>query len=267
MGASAATEGLRDRRLLVVGASAGIGRAAATAAVGAGAEVVFAARRLDRLEEAVAAAGGGHALALDVTDEASIERGVGESIDLMGGLDGFLYLAGMSPLAELAQLDAERWHRILATNVVGAALVAARAIPALGPDGVGGFVSSIAVGRPRRGLVAYSASKAALDELVSGLRAEHRDVRFVRIVVGDTTGTEFGEGFEPETMSAVLNQWIAEAHLYARQMDAGDLGRCIVSVLAAAFDHPGIALSDVRFEPPGGPLTLADVPAGSGTLP
>ena len=54
---------LAGRRVLVAGASAGIGRAFAVHAVGAGAEVVLVARRAEALQEVVAEAGGGHAVA------------------------------------------------------------------------------------------------------------------------------------------------------------------------------------------------------------
>ncbi|MGZ4784600.1 MAG: SDR family NAD(P)-dependent oxidoreductase, partial [Acidimicrobiales bacterium] len=57
---------LAGRRVLVVGASAGVGRAFAELAIRAGARVVLAARRAERLDEIVAAAGGGVAVAGDV---------------------------------------------------------------------------------------------------------------------------------------------------------------------------------------------------------
>ena len=146
------------KRLLVVGASAGIGRAAATAAVAAGAGVVFSARRREQLETAVAQAGGGVPIVCDVRDAERCEALVAASAKALGGLDALLYVTATSPLARLADTDAETWRTVLETNLVGAALVTRAALPLLSGHGLAAYVSSDTVGRPREGLVAYSVS-------------------------------------------------------------------------------------------------------------
>ncbi len=238
--------------MLVVGASAGIGRAVASAAVRAGAEVAFSARRAEKLEEAVATAGEGAAVVLDVREPDSIRAGVEAAVERLGGLDALVYTAGIATLETLDRQTQRDWSEVLETNTVGAALVAEAAIPRLDANGVAVFVSSIAAERARPGLVAYGASKAALDHVVDGLRAEHRETRVMHVVLGDTAGTEFADEFDPARFGEVGRSWVAGGHIYDQQMDVGDVGQVLVELLATARTHPDVDLAAVRIEPPGG---------------
>lgn len=242
--------------MLVVGASAGIGRATATVLAGRGAAVVFAARRREILDQAVVDAGGGHAVALDVRDEASCDAAVDEVVSQVGGLDALLYCAGVASLGTLDEQTAEDWREVLETNVMGAALVTRAFIPHVCDNGVAAYLSSISTDRPRRALVSYAASKAALDSLIEGLRVEYRLQRFVRIVIGDTEGTEFASEFDKSTFADVFPQWLAETHLKANTMKVQDLGEALAELFGLMFSHPDIDLSDLRLEPPGGPATM-----------
>ena len=79
--------GLAGERILVVGASSGIGRALAIASVAAGAQVVLCARRANRLQEAIDEGGGGSAVVADVRRAPDCERLVAEAVAALGGLD------------------------------------------------------------------------------------------------------------------------------------------------------------------------------------
>ena len=95
-------------RILVVGASTGIGRAVGIQAAQSGAAVAFAARRTELLEEAVDAAGGSSfAVACDVRREEQCARAVEEAVERFGGLDAVVYAAGKSPLVRFADADAD----------------------------------------------------------------------------------------------------------------------------------------------------------------
>ena len=117
--------GLEGRRVLVVGASAGIGRAIAGQFVARGAQVAFCARRPDILRAAVAEAGGGAVVAGDVRVAEDCDRVVTDAVAALGGLDAVCYSAAVSPLRLLADTTADDWRAVLETNVVGAALVTA----------------------------------------------------------------------------------------------------------------------------------------------
>ena len=94
---------LKGRRILVVGASAGIGQAFARSAAAAGADVVVSARRLDKLQELVAELGKGHAIACDVSDSQACDSLVHATVEVLGGLDLVLYTAGPEVRAAAAE--------------------------------------------------------------------------------------------------------------------------------------------------------------------
>ena len=122
---------LQGKRILVVGASSGVGKACAQTFFRHDANVIFAARRHDLLTEAMAQVGGGHAVTMDVSDELSISRAVAEVVSILGGIDAVIYTAGMSPIRRLSEMDAELWTRIFAINTFGPSLVFKACMPHL----------------------------------------------------------------------------------------------------------------------------------------
>ena len=189
-------------KTVVVGASSGLGRCLGVELARRGATVALLARRHDRLVEAAEEAGNGAvAIRCDVTDEASCRDAIAEAADALGGIDGLVYATGIGPLARLGDLDAETWRRAFDTNVTGAALITAAALPHLTEShGVAAYLSSVSASLtpPWPGLGAYAVSKAALDKLVDAWRAEHPDLGFTRIVVpeGNVSRDEAPAGCE-----------------------------------------------------------------------
>ena len=153
---------LASQRLLVVGASSGIGRACAVSAAAAGARVALAARRSDRLGEAAREAGAGAIpLACDVTDPASCERAVAEAAAAFDGLDGLVYAAGIARPTLLRDAAQSDWRAALDTNLIGASLITRAALPHLRASrGRAVYLSSISsedpIPRPAMGLYVVS---------------------------------------------------------------------------------------------------------------
>jgi NAD(P)-dependent dehydrogenase (short-subunit alcohol dehydrogenase family) len=200
---------LSGQRVLIVGASSGLGREIGRQADAAGARVAFAARRRERLEAAAAEARNrAIAIPCDVTRAADCARAVAETVSAFGGLDALVYASAASPLVMLEDATADDWNRTLQTNLVGAALLARAAIPQLRASGGRAlFLSSYAVRHCMAGMALYRVSKLALDGLIQCLRDEHRDVDFTRVVVGNTAGTEFGLGWAPERVARIMALW------------------------------------------------------------
>jgi NAD(P)-dependent dehydrogenase (short-subunit alcohol dehydrogenase family) len=226
---------LKGQRILVIGASSGVGRAVGLAASRAGARVAFAARRRDRLGEAVAEAGrSASAVVCDVTASGDCARAVAETAAALGGIDALVYASGMSPLAMLDRASDEAWRRVLDVNLVGASQITAAALPHLRASaGRAVFVSSYAVRQPLPGLGLYRVSKVALDALIECWRMEHPDVDFTRVVVGNTAGTEFAHEWGAEAMAAAMEVWVGR-NLFpaATMMPLPVLAEAVLSVLA-----------------------------------
>lgn len=204
------------RRLLVVGASSGIGRSVAAAAADGGWCVAAAARRADRLEELASSRKRITAVPADVRSAAACRWLVEAALVALDGLDALVYAAGIVPLRPLTAVDAPMWKAVLDTNLIGASLVTASAILHL--EQAGGralYLSSDSVGRPLPGLVPYAASKAGLEETVRGWRAEHPTVKFTTLVVGPTL-TGMAEDWDPAEMTAALERWTQEGYAQGR---------------------------------------------------
>jgi NAD(P)-dependent dehydrogenase (short-subunit alcohol dehydrogenase family) len=249
---SAPMNEMGGRRALVVGASSGIGREVALRFAALGADVAFHGRRRDRLEEAVTRSGGGHVVVADVSDPAQCDALVAEAVAELGGLDALVFAASSSRLSLVQDTDAEEWARVFASNVIAPALVARATLPHLSPGGVCAFISSESVGAPYHGLIPYGASKAALEEVVRGLRIEHPAHRFACIRVGNTAPTEFGRDFSPELAGELMPKWVALGRIPAEAMDAEELGRAIADTVAITLASPSIELQDMVVRAPGG---------------
>jgi NAD(P)-dependent dehydrogenase (short-subunit alcohol dehydrogenase family) len=226
-----------------VGASSGIGRCIGVGLAQAGAQVALLARRRERLEGAAQEAGPGTlAVECDVTDEASVGAAIAKAAAGLGGIDGVVYAPGIGPLVRLADTDAETWQRVFATNVTGAALVTAAALPHLAEvAGTAVYLSSVSASLtpPWPGLGAYAVSKAALDKMVEAWRGEHPHVGFTRLIVGDCAGgpgdsmTGFAAEWDFELAAKLHPVWAARNYLSGALLDADHIVTAVDTVLRA----------------------------------
>lgn len=165
---------LSGRRALVTGASSGLGRHFAQVLARNGAEVVVGARRIPALEDTVAeiAAAGGkaHAIALDVTDPASVTAAFGgEAFDIV------VNNAGVTHDGPALHTSPEDWARVIDTDLTGVfrvAQAAARGMIAAGRGGAIVNVASILGLRVAGNLAAYATAKAGVVQLTRSLALE-----------------------------------------------------------------------------------------------
>jgi NAD(P)-dependent dehydrogenase (short-subunit alcohol dehydrogenase family) len=242
--------GLAGARILVTGASAGIGRAVAIGAVRQGAQVMLAARRQKELEAAAAEAGGGRAVAVDLSDPGDCDR-LGPAVEAsLGGLDVVISCAGVAPLQMMTETTDEHWEQVLATNLVGTHRLLRGCVPLLGRSGTFIALSSDTVQRPRAGLGAYAASKAGLEHMMQSWRAEHPWLRFTTVTVGDTFPTDFGNGFDSDLLTKVLDEWGARGLAQAQFMTPGDVAKTLLAIAAALNDTPRIGVDHLTIRSP-----------------
>lgn len=245
---------LHGRRVVVVGASSGIGRATAKALAGWGATVVVVGRRRPLLEVLVHEMGGGLAVDADLRDPDQCDSLVERTVAEVGEVDALVFAASASTLAMTADAGADVWRMVMETNVMAPALVTRRLLPHLAPGAFLSYLSSEIVGQPYHGLAHYAASKAALEELVRALRVEHPAYRFCCIRVGATPDTDFARDFSPQLAAELTPQWIARAKLPAAFMTSEEVGAAIAGAVGIAFGSPGVDVQDLTLRPPGGPM-------------
>ena len=206
---------LKDRGVLVTGASRGLGLELSRALVRAGANVVMVARNARDLDEAGRIAndggdGGGkaHGLAFDVGDKEAVHRIAGAAAALVGDIDVVVHAAstlGPLPMPLLLDTDCEDFERVLAVNLVGPfRLTKVLAGPmVLRQRGLVVFVSSDAAVSAYARWGAYGISKAAQDHLARSLAAELDPVRFLAFDPGEMD-TKMHADAMPEADRATL---------------------------------------------------------------
>ena len=166
--------------VLITGASSGFGRDVALALANAGRWVFASMRDISKgaalLEEAAHNPNGRITLIeLDVTDAASIGRGVDAVLDAAGGtLDALLANAGIGVMGPFEELSDEICRRQMETNFFGTLAVARAVIPAMRRAGRGRIVvmSSNSVNSPSPFMSMYAASKWALEGWAEALAME-----------------------------------------------------------------------------------------------
>jgi NAD(P)-dependent dehydrogenase (short-subunit alcohol dehydrogenase family) len=172
---------LDDLRVLVTGASSGIGREVAIRFASQGARVGVAGRDADRVRrtcDQISGAGGvGVPLLGDLSTQEGVEAVVVGAVDALGGLDALINNAGIDAedWRPVHEWDVELFDRILATNLRGPFLMSRAAIPHLLEAGGGSIVhiSSVCAITVWAGDCAYDVSKAGLNMLSDHISVEY----------------------------------------------------------------------------------------------
>ena len=170
----------RDQVVFITGASSGIGRSCARAFARQGARILMAARRLDRLEKLAADlraefGAESHCFALDVRDQAAVERAVSALTPEWEAVDVLVNNAGLSRgLDKLYEGKITDWEEMIDTNVKGLLYVSRAVIPGMVRRGRGHIINigSIAGREVYPNGNVYCATKAAVNALSKGLRLD-----------------------------------------------------------------------------------------------
>jgi short-subunit dehydrogenase len=195
---------LKDKVVLITGASSGFGKDAACLFAKEGCKVVLAARRLDRLQALASEIqnAGGEALAIpvDVTERAEIDVMVQTALDLYGRIDILFNNAGFGSVNWFEKFDpARNIETLIRVNLIGSMLVTRAVLPQMLKRREGHIINMVSVG----GLIAaptitsYSASKFGLRAFTDALRREVSPfgIRVSGIYPGPAK-TEFGQKLE-----------------------------------------------------------------------
>ena len=230
------------KRVVITGAGRGLGTLLAHAFSDAGARVALVSRTEKDLK-AVAEALPGPSLVLsgDVTDEDFNEAVADAVVTEWGGLDVWICNAGISPVvAGPREMDPTVWRQVLEVNLTGAFLGARAASRVMGPGGRLIFTGSVLGERPRRGLSAYSASKAGLVGLAKGLALDLAPADItVNVVAPGWFDSPLAEGWKrnPELAASITDhsaqrRWGASTDLAgAYQFLASDAAAFVTGIV------------------------------------
>lgn len=158
---------MKDRRVIVTGASSGIGRATAERFLDQGAQVVLIGRRKSALDEVGAHNNqNGFMVVADLADEDQTERSVMQAVEMMSGLDVLVNAAGILKAGRIEDTSIELWDEMMNINLRSIFHLMKLAVPHLEKT-TGNIVNVSSVTGPRSfpGVLAYCVSKAGVDQL------------------------------------------------------------------------------------------------------
>ncbi|MBY8947256.1 SDR family oxidoreductase [Pseudomonas sp. SH10-3B] len=239
---------IKDKVVLITGASSGIGEAAARLIAAKGAHVVLGARRTDRLEKLVseiqADGGSAAACALDVTALESMQAFVAFAKAQHGKVDVIINNAGVMPLSPLAALKVNEWNQMLDVNVRGVLHGIAAVLPDMEAQGSGQVINISSIGGLAVSPTAavYCATKFAVRAISDGLRQETDKIRVTVVcpgVVESELADTISDEVARETMKAfrcvaITADAIARALAYAiEQPDDVDVSEIVVRPTAS----------------------------------
>ena len=239
------SSGIKDKVVVITGASSGIGEATALLLAERGAKLVLGARRSDRLKalaDRVVAAGGEAAYTTaDVKRRDNLSKLVELACERYHKLDVFVNNAGIGPISLLDDLRVEDWEEMIDVNLKGVLYGIAAALPVFRKQGFGQFVNTASTA----GLITvptmsvYSGTKFAVRAISEGLRQEAGAKLRVTIISPGFVHTDFAESMtNPEVKAQIVRTMdevaispdaIARAIAFAIEQPANvDVGEIVI---------------------------------------
>ncbi|MFI5410270.1 SDR family oxidoreductase [Kaistia sp. UC242_56] len=229
---------IKDKVIIITGASSGIGEASARLLASKGAKIVLGARRTDQLQriaEEIEAAGGQAVYAkLDVTSQADNDAIVSLAKDSFGRLDATFLNAGLMPNSMLSALKTDDWHQTVDVNIKGVLNGVAAVLPTFTAQKGGHILatSSVAGLKAYPGGAVYGGTKWFLRDFMEVLRMETAmEGTHIRAT------TIYPAAINTELLHTISDKGVADAMggLYAKYGISADR---IARVVEFAIDQP-----------------------------
>lgn len=240
------TENIKNKVVVITGASSGLGAETTRHLVREGAKVVLGARRLNRLEALAAELGltKDAAFKVDVSDREQVEALVDHAVKQHGRIDVMINNAGLMPLAPLEMMRFDEWEQCIDVNIKGVLWGIAAALPHFKEQKSGQFinVSSVAGHTISAGGAIYSATKYSVRVISEALRKEVKSHNIRTTVLSPgAVDTEL-----PASVGAPgVNEAIAD-YYKNNAIPADSFARC---VLFAMSQPENVDINEILFRP------------------
>ncbi|MGE8339515.1 MAG: SDR family oxidoreductase [Flavobacterium sp.] len=239
---------IKDKVVIITGASSGMGEAAAKHLAGLGATVILGARRADRIDKLAKdiQQTGAKALAVevDVTDLEQVKNLVDTAVRQFGRVDVIVNNAGVMPLSPMDRINVEEWNTMIDVNIKGVLNGIAAVLPYMKEQKSGQIIntSSVAGHKVFYSSAVYSATKYAVRALTEGLRMELKPYNIRTTIVC------------PGAVKTEVLEHISEADIQQANKDyVGEVGISADSfarVVAFAISQPSdVDINEIIFRP------------------
>lgn len=240
-------QNIKDKVIVITGASSGLGEAAAKLLSAGGASLALGARRIDRLQTLAAdlnAAGGKVlAVATDVTQFEQVKNLVDTAVKTYGKIDVIINNAGLMPLSPLERLKINDWDRMIDVNIKGVLYGIAAVLPYMKEQKSGHIinVSSVAGHKIRIGGAVYSATKHAVLALSEGLRQEVKPYNIRTTVISPgAVSSELSDSVTEPDIAETMHK------VYAKAIPADSFARMVAFAISQPED---VDINEILFRP------------------
>jgi NADP-dependent 3-hydroxy acid dehydrogenase YdfG len=242
------SDGIKDKVVVITGASSGLGEATARRLSAAGAKIVLGARRT-KLLDALAGeltGNGGSAIAIttDVTDRGQVKALADAAVKTYGRVDVMINNAGLMPQAPLERLKVEEWDRMIDVNIKGVLYGIAAMLPYMKEQKSGHIVnvSSVAGHKVGPGFAVYAATKHAVRALSEGVRQEVKPYNIRTTVISPgAVATELPNGVTDPATAERIKKFYADV-----AVPADSFARAVAFAMSQPED---VDINEILFRP------------------
>lgn len=239
-------ENIKEKVIVITGASSGIGAAAAHKLIELGAKVVLAARREDQLKTLVNQLGDNAMYVItDVSKRADLDNLIQQAIAKFGHIDVLWNNAGIMPISFFDEGLVEEWDRMIDINIKGVLYGINAVLPHMIARGEGHILATSSVGglRTSPGIGVYSSTKFAVKAIMETLREEVTQIIKVTTIYPGATQSELGHDITSPKIRALYGN--------LKNMPKMD-EKAIANAVVYAISQPGnINVNDVVLRPLG----------------
>jgi NADP-dependent 3-hydroxy acid dehydrogenase YdfG len=239
------TQGIKDKVIVITGASSGLGEATARHLANHGAKLILGARRLERLQALARelALGDDAVVQTDVTQPEQVKHLVDRAVRMLGRIDVIINNAGLMPFSPLERLKIEEWDRTIDVNIKGVLYGIAAALPHMKAQKRGHVinVSSVAGHKVGPAGVVYAATKHAVRAISEGLRQEVKPYNIRSTIISPgMVATELLESItEPDIADAMHKR-------YEGAVSAESFARTVAFAISQPED---VDINEILFRP------------------